>query len=247
MSETLITNLSKYLAETYDGATHEWGEEEEALFDQIFHDDMKFSSFGHSSSQKLSGVTVRTKADRRGDEQKFISAGCFYFGKDGQEFTVIDERHLRWKASFKTPKFEANRDYLVEYSKDGKVLVLEPYNAATAIKPIHRQYIEKLYDGVPKELSGNELALFDAAFHEDYQELDATGNVVRNKHDMKLHDEKYLKVGLKITELELTPIDETRLVAKIHAKNAQIDVEEEFIVTAKDGRIWKLEKKELVA
>ena len=78
------------------------------------HPDLQMISFGNSSSQKLSGGRMRSKADRRQDEEKFLKIGTFYhsLGRD-DEFEVIDDQHIRWKASFKNVNVEADRDYLV--------------------------------------------------------------------------------------------------------------------------------------
>ncbi|KAL3918837.1 MAG: hypothetical protein SGARI_007352, partial [Bacillariaceae sp.] len=208
MADVLITNLTTYLAKYYDGKVHEWGEDTEAALNKICHDDVIAASFGESPSQKVPGLILRKKAERRMEEQKFLSVGTFYYGMGGTEFTIIDDRHLRWKASFKTPKFQADRDYLVEFNTDGQILVIEPYNEGTSIKPKHREYMAKLYDGVSKELLGKEFALFDAMFHKDFHQTNASGKVIRNKDGMKTFVEGLLKLGTKITELQMMPFDE---------------------------------------
>jgi len=130
VASALVSSLTAYLNQVYDGKSHEWGEDQETFVDAIFHDDMNFHTFEHHSLLPKStlGIKIRNKAD----EEKLVSMGTPYSGLDSKEFSLIDNRHLGSKASF---QHQTDFDYLVEYTKNGMIVLIEPYNHATAINP----------------------------------------------------------------------------------------------------------------
>ena len=248
-TQIFIDNITRYLVENYDGQSHEWTSRQTDMLDTIFHHDLRMTSFGYSSSQKLSGAIIRTKESRLQDERKFVTFGTFYYGKDGTEFDVLDDRHIRWKASFHNSNVTADRDYMVEISDDGKAVAIEPYNPATAIKPLYRQFIA-FFDGTITAngaLTVSQNEIIDELFHENCRNVVVKDDNVIVVWDSLARFKDIVSIMLtKATikkEKSMIPIDETHLHVQIEvlSKGDDVPVLVDNIVTVQDGKIFKIE------
>mmetsp|Transcript_26571 Transcript_26571/g.63277 ORF Transcript_26571/g.63277 Transcript_26571/m.63277 type:complete len:269 (+) Transcript_26571:483-1289(+) len=235
-TQTFIDNITKYLVENYDGQPHEWASHPTDMLDGIFYDDLRMTSFGHSSSQQLSGAIIHTKESRLQDERKFVSFGTFYYGKGGTEFHVLDDRHIRWKASFHKSKVTADRDYMVEIGDDGKAVAIEPYNPVAAIKPLYRQFIA-IFDGTTTAtttkgaLTPSQNEIIDALFHENCL------NVVVKDDDVAVVWDNVAKFKHIVSNLK-TENEESSSSSSSKGEFAPFLIDN--IVTVQDGKIIKV-------
>jgi hypothetical protein len=250
-TQTFIDNMTKYLVQNYDGQPHEWTDEQQGqLFDDIFHDDLRMISFDHSSSQQRMSpaqAIFGTKQSRFQEEQKSVTFGTHYDGRDGKEFYVIDDTHIRWNASFHNSQVTADHDYMVEI-KDGKAVAIEPYNQATAIKPLYRKFIA-MFDGTKNEdssLTPYQLEIIDTLFHNDCTKIvgggDGNETVAWDKTKLKAIIAKSLAVGTIDKERFIHPLDETHLHVQLEVKNDVIadGIIVDTIMTIQDGKIIKI-------
>ena len=87
--QDLRERWKSYGKKYYDGQVKEGTDEQAAEFDELYHDDCQFFSFGHSSNLAVSNATIKTKSDRVKDEAKFMKLG---FTAKETLFEILDDQ-----------------------------------------------------------------------------------------------------------------------------------------------------------